>query len=59
MILLQFWFLSLLIIKCCSAKEKLDARDALKESVANLTLKMYNSLASQGNQENFVFSPLR
>jgi len=58
MILLQFSFLSLLIIKCCSAEENLNPREALKASIEDLTLKMYSSLASRGNQENFVFSPL-
>jgi len=54
MILLQVSLLSLLLIKCSSAQE--NPRDALTESVNDLTLKMYNSLASEGNQENFVFS---
>merc|ERR1712088_364738 len=58
MVLLQLSFLSLLIIKCSSAEENLDAGEALKGSIEELTLKMYSSLASQGNQENFVFSPL-
>lgn len=58
MILLQLSALSLLIIKCCSAEDTLNAREALKESIEDLTLRMYSSLASRGNQENFVFSPL-
>jgi len=58
MILLKLSALAILIIKCCSALESLNARDALKASIEDLTMKMYNSLASRGNQENFVFSPL-
>jgi len=58
MILLKLSALAILIIKCCSAQESLNARDALKASIEDLTMKMYNSLASRGNQENFVFSPL-
>lgn len=47
-----------LFIKCCSAKDRTPPREALKDSIDDLTLKMYNSLASPGDQENFVFSPL-
>ena len=56
MVLLQLSFLSLLIIKCSSAEENLDAGEALKGSIEDLTLKMYSSLAARGNQENFVKS---
>ena len=59
MILLQLSFLLILLVKCSSAQEKQNPREALSASVADLTMKMYNSLAAQGNQENFVFSPLR
>jgi len=58
MILLQLSVFSLLSIKCSSAEDGLSAREALKESMEDLTLRMYSSLASRGNQENFVFSPL-
>ena len=58
-LLLLTLLLTLLLHLSNAAPEEEAARQALKKSVADLTQMMYTSLASQGNQENFVFSPLR
>ena len=58
-LLLLTLLLTLLLHLSNAAPEDETAREAFKNSVADLTQKMYISLASQGNQENFVFSPLR
>jgi len=57
-LLLLTLLLTLLLHLSNAAPEDETARQAFKNSVADLTQKMYISLASQGNQENFVFSPL-